>query len=176
MIALEVKVTGIEAMDRAWQRAPQFMRAEIIRALWRAGSFVAGKAAGQVKKGAFGNLARAIITEVDEGQLIARIGPARNAAPYGRVIEEGRVAGEVRPPYSIGGSINRALARWAILKGHDVEMEKPSTLFPLARAIAQTSSQPQPYLEPALLENVSRIEGFFAEAAGRALKRLEGPQ
>lgn len=175
MIAYTYEVKGIEGYQRALELVPAAMQREILKTLLRAGNEVMKAARELAPRGVTANLLGSILPEVVAEELACYVGPARNTAPYGRIIEEGRKPGEIFPPWEMGGGINRILARWAIQKaGMDVDMAKPSTLFPLARAIHQKASKPQPYMVPALKKMEPVILKLFNAAAARALESANG--
>jgi phage gpG-like protein len=151
---LVVDTRELDAMIRRFNGAKPIVDREAQVALERSAIIVQNDAKVRVPVDT-GALRASLAREVTAND--ARVGSNLTYAP---VVEYGRRAGAPPPPAS-------ALVGWVTRHGMD-----EGAAYAVAKTIGRFGIKARPYLVPALLQNVTRIEREFSLATDRALVKL----
>jgi hypothetical protein len=177
-----------QQFNQRLQREPQRTEADIRRTLQASLLLIEGSAkhlAPQDTRRLSGSITHQISGTYPN--IVGEVGPGTR---YGIFVEFGRRAGARMPPVDalIGwvrrhwnpafiGPIPRGQLRPRRAAGRNVaQAEIRSRAFALARSIQRRGIRPQPYMRPALIQNLPRIEQAFARIGVRVVSRLAGQQ
>lgn len=147
----------------ALKRAPSLVRRELDRSIAR-GAFEISNAARLLSPEADG-LLRKSISRVRFGQ--ADYGVVAKAA-YAAAVEGGRKPGPMPPVQSIDDWMKRKRV------GSSDPVERRRSAFAIARAIGRRGTKAQPFMQPALEQNRTRLDQLMREGTARALEKVAG--
>lgn len=160
MATIRVQVKGIRELQASFDKAPDEIRRVLHTAVKQSGDVIrkdARKNAGTPPIVNTGELSRNIQNKTVG--LTSTVDVSGSAKKYGYVVEGGRRPGSFPPVAPI--------ERWAKTK-----LGKPGLGFVIARKIARKGTKAQPFMKPAVVDNIRNIENIFNRAIDFVLKRL----
>ena len=153
-MSIIVEAKGFEKLAKTLKNT-QAIRTNTLTAIRNSVNVITQAMKHNVPRGATGDLSKSIASEVDERNLVGRVGLDYPGKNYGKYVEKG--TGPHWAPI-------RALERWAEQRG--------ISPYAIQRSIAQKGTRPHPFFWPAYERNKDFIKKQFSKALKYIVKDI----